>query len=97
MIALQVLDPPECFSRMTEKAGSRRWLDRVEQLMRTASLATTQRALMLLIDNLARELLLAPSEEDCAWLLSHLMILKEKLLALGHAVQLPVRAAVASA
>lgn len=77
-------------SRRSEKDASDKWRDRVDLLLEQEAKITSESLLRKLITNLARELLIAPSEEDCHWLLAYISALKEKALALGQVVQLSI-------
>lgn len=76
--------------QMSEKASSRAWQDRVAVLLDKAKSETSHRALIVLQNLLAHELLIAPCEEDCKWLSEHLGVLKERALSLGQSVQLAI-------
>jgi hypothetical protein len=66
----------------SEKAASDKWRDRVDLLLSREPENASESVLRNLITNLARELLVAPSEEDCNWLVAYISALKDRALAL---------------
>lgn len=77
-------------SQMAQKSFSAQWRDGVDRLLERARCMTSQKGLMVLQNLLARELLVAPSEDDCIWLSMHISALKERALSLGQSVQLAI-------
>ena len=72
----------------SEKAFDQQWHDRVEVLVKKAPTAASEGELRILMTLLARELIIAPTEEDCVWLSGYISSLKERALSQGQAVQL---------
>ncbi len=74
----------------SEKVSDQQWHDRVDALLKEASPNASEGALGNLINHLARELLIAPTEEDCNWLMAYISALKESAFTLGQVVQLSI-------
>ncbi|RTL37347.1 MAG: hypothetical protein EKK48_24030 [Candidatus Melainabacteria bacterium] len=77
-------------AQRSEKAASDKWRDRVNDLLKREPQNVSEGTLMNLITHLARELLIAPSEEDCNWLLAYISELRERAVSLGKVVQLTI-------
>lgn len=77
-------------AELREKGFLKSWQDRVDLLLEKEPSATSQGAHKVLLNLLARELLLAPTEEDCAWLSGQIAALRERALSLGQAIQLSI-------
>ena len=73
-----------------EKGLDHEWLDRVNALLKKDLSGGSPAQLKIQINLLARELLIAPSEEDWRWLSGYISSLKEQLLASGQPVQLVI-------
>lgn len=58
--------------------------------MKKDLVATSAGELKTLINLLARELLIAPTEEECVWLSGYISSLKERALAQGQSIQLGI-------
>jgi len=72
----------------SEKASNNGWIDRVDLLVQKDLTEASENELRRLISLLARELIIAPTEEDFVWLSGYISSLKEKALSQGQAVQL---------
>ncbi len=70
------------------KLASDNWRDRVDLACRFDGSRSTEGALLVRINLLAKELLTAPTRRDWIWLSSKISLLKAKVLSEGHAVQL---------
>lgn len=70
------------------KPSSDNWRDRVDVVSRFNRSRTTEGALLVQINLLAKELLTAPTRKDWIWLSSKISLLKEKVLSEGYAVQM---------
>ncbi len=77
-------------SLRSEKGAYDKWRDRVDVLMKKDPLEASEGELKVLINLLARELIIAPSEEECVWLSGYISSLKERALTQGQAVQLSI-------
>lgn len=77
-------------AQRSEKGSQERWRDRVVVLMEKDVSAASERELRILINLLARELIIAPTEEECVWLSGYISGLKERALSQGQAVQLSI-------
>ncbi len=75
-------------SQTSVKPSSDNWRDRVEVASRYIGSRTTEGALLVQINLLAKELLTAPTRRDWVWLSSKISLLKEKILSEGKSVQL---------
>ena len=73
-----------------EKGLDQEWMDRVNALLNKDLSGGSPAQLKIQINLLARELLIAPSEEDWRWLSGYISSLKEQLLASGQSVQLVI-------
>jgi len=73
-----------------EKGLDQEWMDRVIALLKKDLSGGSPAQMKIQINLLARELLIAPSEEDWRWLSGHISSLKEQLLASGQSVQLVI-------
>jgi hypothetical protein len=73
-----------------EKGLDQEWRDRVNALLKKDLSGGSPAQLKIQINLLARELLIAPSEEDWRWLSGYISSLKEQLLACGQSVQLVI-------
>ncbi len=72
----------------SEKASNQRWYDRVDLLMTKDPTAASEDELRILINFLARELIIAPTEEDCNWLTLYISTLRARILELEQPIQL---------
>ena len=79
-------------AQRSEKGSQERWRDRVDVLMEKDVSATSDGELRILINLLARELIIAPTEEECVWLSGYISSLKERALAQGQPIQLSIEA-----
>lgn len=74
--------------RSSEKDSSDNWRDRVDQLVLKEVHMTSEDALRNLIKCLSRELLIAPTEEECTWLSRYISVIKNRVLEIGQPIQL---------
>ena len=72
----------------SEKRAGERWRCRVESLIERDLSGGSNADLRIRLNLLARELLIAPTEEDWIWLSGYISTLKDKVLADGLPVQL---------
>lgn len=77
-------------AQRSQEAAYDKWRDRVDLLAKVDSAAASEKELKVLINLLARELIIAPTEEDCVWLSGYISSLKERALAQGQAIQLSI-------
>lgn len=79
-------------AKQFEKGSQEKWRDRIDVLMKKDLPAVSDGQLRILITLLARELIIAPTEEECVWLSGYISSLKERALAQGQPVQLGIDA-----
>lgn len=77
-------------SRQAQKQAVLGWHDRVDGLMKKGISDCSSADLRMRINLLARELLIAPTEEDWRWLSGYISSLKEFMLTDGQPVQLSI-------
>lgn len=79
-----------------QETAEKAWRDRVDGLIDKSSSTRSERGLIVLLNLLARELLISPSEDECIWLSMQISALKERALSLGQSVQLGIAGSAAA-